>query len=141
MVTVTLDGQPMDQMKVIFYPKESVGNFSILAETDSNGVGSIKTIATGKKKNGAPKGEFRVTVEKIVGKVADDTDVNELESRMENLSQSEYLAEIQRLNSEKAQRNVELINLVPEVLRDVKTTPLSYTVNSKGKLTIELSDY
>ena len=140
-VTVTQDGKPMSEMKVTFYPTESVGNFAILAETDSGGVGVVKTVAAGKKKNGAPKGEYRVTVEKIVGKVADDADVKELESRMANLSQSEYLAEVQRLNSEKAQRNTELIELVPESLRDVKTTPLTYTVSSKGSLAIELSDY
>ena len=36
-VKVTRDGEPMEGMKISFYPKESIGNFSILAETDSSG--------------------------------------------------------------------------------------------------------
>lgn len=140
-VVVTLDGSPMEGMKVTFYPKESIGNFSIQAETDSSGTGDIQTIATGKKKDGAPKGEFRVTVEKIVRKVADDDAVKDLESRMGEMSQQEYIAEMQRLNQEKAEQNREMVELVPESLRDMKTTPLTYTVSSKGELAIELSDY
>lgn len=142
-VTVLNDGEKMPDMLVTFYPTKSIGNFSVQGETDSSGTCKIVTIATGKKKIGAPQGDYAVTVERHLPQANDAESVRAVQERAakENWSQSEYMDAMVNLNNERDKKNEELAAVVPGPLRFHEETPIRFTVSGKGDLTIRLDEY
>ncbi|MDR2441419.1 MAG: carboxypeptidase-like regulatory domain-containing protein [Planctomycetaceae bacterium] len=113
---ITLDGEPVSGASIRFTPKDSSGGISAAGFSDENGKYKL-TSMTGDFGKGTLSGEYLVTVTKY-----EFTDL--AKPKFDAGSQTESITQ-------------ESKNILPEIYRFPKTTPLTITVK-QGKNTINI---
>ncbi|MDR1483899.1 MAG: DUF4198 domain-containing protein [Planctomycetaceae bacterium] len=136
-------GEPVQNVLIAFFAdtetatetgSSEVVKYSIIATTDSNGVGDFKTSAHTYFKNGAPPATYKVTLVKFSEKAPSDT-LSKLE--LEEKSPREIAAYQAKIKAELAA----MPGFIPFEWGNIKTTPIKITVpENGGTITIEVTE-
>ncbi len=133
-VTVVDGGTPIEGAQVIFYPTaEGGGSLTVCGTTDAKGVANISTIRASYVGKGAPAGDFKVTVNKEVV--------------VEHWKTPDELAamtppEAEKYDKEMQKKRAALPRIVPLVLIDQKTSPLTIKVGEgKAELKVDVAEH
>ncbi|MGL4944214.1 MAG: hypothetical protein ACRC46_13615 [Thermoguttaceae bacterium] len=135
-VTVTKGGSPMDEADILLVANSGEqGAWVVSGRTSAQGVATIYTTCVGVSKLGAPVGGYKVVINKANPPIVDPTPQATIDAM-------EY--EARKAHSEKlSQKYKALPPLVPVVLSNATTTPVSVEVAASGKtlLTVNVDDY
>ena len=134
-VTVTDAGKPVDNVTVTLAPLDGAvsGSFTTSGTTDGSGVATLSTVWGTFAKAGAPLGSSKVVLIKQFDLV--NTKTPEELSMLNATDLQNYVKECE------AERD-KLGKAVPEVFRNVTSTPLEITVSeSGGELKVDVAEY
>ena len=140
-VTVMNAGAPLGKMLVTMIPDEKIGNFSIMGETDASGVCKMKTVAAAQSRNGVPAGSYRVTVVYQGKNVPTKEEAEEFDRRTAGMPLDQVIAEEQKAKEERQRVVEEAQAVIPEEVRSLESTPITFKVPGEKTFDIELSDY
>ena len=136
-ITLTKGGVPVDDAAITLRSDSLPGYLSVSGRTDENGVATIWTRYEDYRTQGAPAGEFRVTVIKTPAIPDELVLSDEQRSRM---TEEEREAHSARVDSALAAAP----RVVPASFIGERSTPLTVTVTSSEEgtaVTFEIDDY
>jgi hypothetical protein len=115
-VLVTDDGKPLNDVFVVLEMIPPIDGISTTAKTDTSGKATIQTAIGNYSKAGVPAGKVVMTLFKEP--VAEDWKTAEEQNKM-------TMEESMAYSDEKAERSAKLPPIIPKVLNDAKTSPLT----------------
>jgi hypothetical protein len=135
-------GEPVEKVIIAFFAdtetteagNSEIVKYTIIATTNSDGVGEFKTSAHTYFKKGAPPATYKVTLAKFFDKAPSDTLTKE---QLEEKSTREVVAYRAKIKAE-----LEVMpGFIPFEWGNIKTTPIKITVPEEGgTITIEVTD-
>lgn len=124
-------GAPVEGVTVVLFPSQPLPNVTIHGTTSSDGTTAIASMAGGNNFNGAPAGEYVVTLnKKITAPIPNEMVVAPGDSD-----------DVVREKGEAMKAFKDEHRVVPEILEKEGTSPLKLTVADKGELTVDLAEY
>ncbi|MDR1958786.1 MAG: hypothetical protein LBQ54_07060 [Planctomycetaceae bacterium] len=131
-ISVTQNGQPLDNVLVTLSPVSEGGEWTTSGTTHSNGTAEMMTSIAVYFAKGAPEREFKVFLSRPI-----EIDLSVSQAEVMNMSS----AEVAKLRQE-TDRKIEDARIIPEKLESPATTPVRITVSGeKTTHTVELTDY
>jgi hypothetical protein len=115
-VFVTDGGKPLEDVFVVLETVTPIQNISVTAKTDEQGKAVMRTSQGNYSRAGVPSGKVVMTLFKTP--VVDDWKTAEEQSGM-------TMEESMAYSHEKAERSAKLPLIIPKILNDAKTSPLT----------------
>jgi hypothetical protein len=128
-ITVTKDAVPVKDVHVVLGLTNSSSLCAVSGITDSSGVAKIHTSRLGWQGNGAPVGEYIITISKEP-KLEEGLSTKEYQ-KLDPLEQERYQLEQQR-------KYDALPREIPEVMSNVSTSPYRLTVKHDGENVLDI---
>ncbi|MGL4594270.1 MAG: hypothetical protein ACRCUY_06030 [Thermoguttaceae bacterium] len=132
-VSVVNDSGPVEGAIIMLFPETEIGDIVSTGTTDKNGIAKIATMYQLYTQNGAPEGDYKITIQKEP--FLAHTKTPEELVRMDRTELESYTKEY------RAKFNV-LPKIVPEKLTKHNSTPLKLSITPVGgRLDVDLSQY
>ena len=133
-VTVKNGASPIAEANVfLVYQGATSGSWSVSGVTDANGVAEITTSQGEWKSKGAPEGEYKIYITK-----RPDVQEDPMPEEIKNDSDA-----MERFAAEQQRKLAAAPKVIPEILANPATSPLSLTVSTSGtaELTVDISEH
>ncbi|MDO5552206.1 MAG: hypothetical protein Q4G68_00465 [Planctomycetia bacterium] len=137
-ITVTRAGTPQEGITVTLAPPQGNSPLAVAGKTNSQGVAKLNTIQGNYMQAGVPQGTYKVLVRKDIPFESKELSREEMKA----MSAQELTAFEKEQEEARVQYEAERAKIVPPILSQPSSTPLTLDVNASGtSMTIDLSDY
>ncbi|MDR1383640.1 MAG: hypothetical protein LBJ67_07325 [Planctomycetaceae bacterium] len=136
-ITVVQGTKPLNEVDVILLPSSPMNSTMFFGKTDQSGHCQVATTFANYRKNGVPKGTYKVVLDKRPEIELTQTEEHACCAESHSMSRDslKWQAEIQKQRKKHPQ-------IIPDILTQSSSTPLTLDVSSNGAtLAVNLDEY